>query len=81
MDMNKTVQELKMEIKAIKKTQIEAILEMENLGKITAMNYSHKHHQQNTRHERISHIKDTMEEIDILVKESEKSKKFMTQNI
>ena len=40
-----------MDIKAIKKTQTEAIQEMENLGKITA-NYSHKHHQQNTRHEK-----------------------------
>ena len=34
-EMNKTVQDLKMEIEAIKKTQTEEILEMENLGKIT----------------------------------------------
>ena len=33
--MNKTVQDLKMEIEAIKKTQTEEILEMENLGQIT----------------------------------------------
>ena len=33
--MNKTVQNLKREIEAIKKTQIETILEMENLGKRT----------------------------------------------
>jgi hypothetical protein len=31
--MNKTVQDVKMEIEAIKKRQTEAILEMENLGK------------------------------------------------
>ena len=31
--MNKTVQDLKMEIEAIKKTQIEGILEMKNLRK------------------------------------------------
>jgi hypothetical protein len=31
--MNKTVQDLKMGIKALKKTQTEEILEMENLGK------------------------------------------------
>jgi hypothetical protein len=31
--MNKTVQDLKMEIETIKKTQTEGILEMENLGK------------------------------------------------
>jgi hypothetical protein len=31
--MNKTVQDLKMEIEAIKKTQTEGILRVENLGK------------------------------------------------
>jgi hypothetical protein len=35
LDRNKGVQELKMEIEAIKKTQIEAILETEKLGKRT----------------------------------------------
>ena len=34
-EINKTVQDLKMEIEAIKKTQTEGILEMENLGKRT----------------------------------------------
>jgi hypothetical protein len=33
--MTKNVQDLKMEIKVIKKTQTEAILEIENLGKRT----------------------------------------------
>ena len=33
LDRNKGVQELKMEIEAIKKTQMEAILETEKLGK------------------------------------------------
>ena len=33
--INKSVQELKIEIEAIKKTQAEGILEMENLGKRT----------------------------------------------
>ena len=32
-EMNKTVQDLKMEIEAIKKTQTERILGMKNLGK------------------------------------------------
>jgi hypothetical protein len=32
-EINITVQDLKMEIKAIKKAQTERILEMENLGK------------------------------------------------
>jgi hypothetical protein len=34
-EVNKTVQELKFKIGAIKKTQTEAILELENLGKRT----------------------------------------------
>ena len=37
--MNKTVQDLKVEIEAIKKRQTEAILEMENLGKRTGNRY------------------------------------------
>ena len=43
--MNKTVQDLKVEIEAIKKTQMERILDMENLVK----EQEHKHYQQNTR--------------------------------
>ena len=39
-----------MEIEAIKKTQMEATLEMENLGK--SRNHRNKHHQQNTRDRR-----------------------------
>jgi hypothetical protein len=34
-DRNKTIQNLKMEIETIKKTQTESMLEMENLGKGT----------------------------------------------
>jgi hypothetical protein len=34
-EMNKTVQDLKMEIEAIKKTQTEGTLETENIGKRT----------------------------------------------
>jgi predicted nucleic acid-binding Zn-ribbon protein len=36
-DMNKTVQDLKMEIEAIKKTLTEGILEVEDLGKRTGL--------------------------------------------
>jgi hypothetical protein len=36
-NINKTVQDLKGEIEVIKKTQIEAILHMENLGKRTEL--------------------------------------------
>ena len=33
MELNKTIQDLKMEVKTIKKTQRETTLEIENLGK------------------------------------------------
>ena len=38
--INKTVQDLKMEIEAIKKTQTEGILEIENLEKRTGRTYA-----------------------------------------
>lgn len=40
--MNKTVQDLKMEIEAIKKTQTEGVLEMGNLGKRTGIEDKNK---------------------------------------
>lgn len=39
--MNKTVEDLKMEIEEIKKTQTEGILETENLGKEQSNRYKH----------------------------------------
>lgn len=38
-EINKTLQDLKIEIKDIKKTQIEATMEMENLGKRGGITY------------------------------------------
>ena len=75
--MNKTVQDLKMEIEAIKKTQTEGILEMENLGKKTETT----DHQQNPKDGRISEVEDTIEEVDKPDKENVKTKKCLTQNI
>jgi F0F1-type ATP synthase membrane subunit b/b' len=45
-ELNKTIQDLKLEVESLKKTQRETALEKENLGK---KNRSHrcKHHQQN----------------------------------
>ena len=64
--INKIVQDLKMEIEAIKKTQVEATME-ENLG-WKNWNYRHKPHRQNKRDRRIS--EDTIEEMDTLIKEN-----------
>ena len=80
-EINKTVQELKVKIEAIKKTQPEEILEMENLGKRTGT-IDGQHHQQNTGgEERISDIKDTIEENDTSIKENVKAKNFLKKNI
>jgi DNA anti-recombination protein RmuC len=50
-EMNKTIQDLKMEIETIKKSQKETALELENLGN-RFMSHRCKHHQQNTRDRR-----------------------------
>jgi cell fate (sporulation/competence/biofilm development) regulator YmcA (YheA/YmcA/DUF963 family) len=58
-ELNKTAQELKMEIETIKKTQREAILEMANLGKKSgSTNASITNRIQETE-ERISALEDT----------------------
>ena len=62
--INKTVQDLKVEIEAIKKTQTEGILEPREDN----LNYRFKNHRQEMK-ERISGIEDTT------VKENVKSKK------
>jgi predicted RNase H-like nuclease (RuvC/YqgF family) len=70
--MKKTVQELKAEIEAIKKTQTEVILEMENLGKRTGTTDTNITKRIQEMEERISGVKNTIEEIDTSVKENEK---------
>lgn len=67
-EMNKTVQDLKMEIESIRRTQTEGILKMKNLG---------KPQHQNTRAGR---VKDTIEEMDTSVKGSMKLKTLPTQD-
>lgn len=50
-ERNKTAQDLKMKIEAIKKTHIERILEIKKFKNSNRI-YRAKHHQQNTRIER-----------------------------
>ena len=47
-EMSKSIQDQKMEIETVKKSQRETALELENLGKRSGV----KHHQQNTRDRR-----------------------------
>ena len=79
--MNKIVQDLKLEIEAIKKTQIEGILEMENLGKGTGTTDASITNRIQEVEDGISSIKDKIEEKNNWPKENVKSKKFLTQNI
>jgi hypothetical protein len=51
-ELNKTIQDLKMEVETIKKSQRETNLEIQNLGKKSGAVYRCKHHQQNTRDRR-----------------------------
>jgi chromosome segregation ATPase len=77
-ELNKTIQHLKIEIEEIKKSQRETTLEIENLGKrLGVMDASIN----NRIQERISGAEDTIENIDITVKENAKCKKVLTKNI
>ena len=65
--MKKKIQYLKMNIEATKKLQTEGILEMENLGRETGTTDTRQVIVDNA-----SDIEDTVEQIDILVKENRK---------
>ena len=70
-----------MEIKPIKKTQTEGILEMEILGKRTGIADTSIIKREQEMEERISGIEDIIEEINISINENVTSKKFLTHNI
>jgi hypothetical protein len=77
-ELNKTTQNLKMEVEIIKKSQTETTLKIENLGKksrviglIITIRIQ----------ERISVAEDTIENMDTTIKENAKCKDILTQNI
>jgi uncharacterized coiled-coil protein SlyX len=77
-ELNKTIQDLKMVVETIKKSQRETTLEIENLGKKSeAINASITNRIQEIE-ERISGAEDTIENIDTTIKENEKGKKILT---
>jgi hypothetical protein len=88
--MNKAIQDLEVEVETIKKTQIEAKLEMENLRKrsgitdmivyLSAMDVSIINRIQETK-EKNTGMVDIIEKIDIIVKENSKHKKHLTQRV
>ena len=68
--MNKVIQVLKVEVETIKKTQIKANLEMENLGKKSGCTDASITSKIQEIEERISGVEDTLEEMDATVKEN-----------
>ena len=78
--MHKSVQDLKREIGAIKKTEQEAVLGMEILRKRTRTADISITNRIQEMEDRISGVDNTIEEINLLVKEKTKPKKHMTQN-
>ena len=73
-ELNKVIQDLKVEVETIKKTQIKANLEMENLGKRSEITDVSITNRMQEIEERISGIGDTVEKIDTTVKENSKHK-------
>jgi chromosome segregation ATPase len=78
---NKTIQDLKMQLETIKKSQRETNLELENPGKRSGVIDARITNRIQEIEERISGAEDTIEKIDTTVKENAKSKKLLTQNI
>jgi uncharacterized coiled-coil protein SlyX len=80
-ELNKAAQDLTVEVEAIRKTQMEAILENENLGNRSGITDVSIINRMQEIEERISGVDDTIEEIDTTVKENSKHKKLLTQSI
>lgn len=80
-ERNKKVHDPKIETEAMKKTYTEGILEMENLGTLTGTTEASLTNRIQDMKERISGNEDTIEEMDTVVKENVKSKKFLTLSI
>ena len=80
-ELIKAVQDLKVEVQTIMKTQIEATLEMKNLGKRSRIRDVSISNRIQEIEERNSGVKDTIEEIDTTVNENSKHENILTQNI
>jgi uncharacterized coiled-coil protein SlyX len=81
MELNKTIQELKREVDTTKKTQSEATLEIETLGKKSGNIDASISNRLQEMEERISGAEDSIENISTTIKENTKCKKILTQNI
>jgi hypothetical protein len=75
MELNKTIQDLKREVETMKKTQRETTLERETLGKKSGTIDMRISNRRQEMEERISGAEDSIENMDITIKENEKGKK------
>ena len=79
--MNKTILDLKREVDTIKKTQSEATLEVETLGKKSGTIHASISNRIQDMEERISGAEDSIENMGTTIKENAKCKKILSQNI
>ena len=79
MELNKTIQDLKMEGETIKESQRERTLEIEILGKKPGTENFNNRTQE--MEERISGVADSIENMDTTIKENVKCKKILIQSI
>ena len=79
--MNKTILDLKREVDTIKKTQSEAALEIEILGKKSETTDVRISNRIQEMEERISGAEDSLQNIGTTIKENTKCKRILTQNI
>jgi hypothetical protein len=80
-ELNKTIQEVKMEIETIKESQSETTLEVGNLGKRLGVIGASINNKKQEMEESSSGAKDSRENMDTKIKENAKYKKILTQNI
>jgi DNA replicative helicase MCM subunit Mcm2 (Cdc46/Mcm family) len=79
--LNKIIQDLKMELETTNKSQREATMETENLGKRSGDIDASITNRIQELEGRISGAEENIENIDTTVKENEKCKNILTQNI
>ena len=81
MEMSKTILDLKREVDAIKKTQSEATLEIESLGKKSRTIHQSISIRIQEMEERISGAEDYIENMGTRIQKNAICKKILTQNI
>jgi hypothetical protein len=81
MELKKTIQDLKMEVETIKKTQMEATLEIKIPGKKSETIDVSINNRIQEMEERISGAEDSIENMDTIMKENTKCKKVLIQDI